>query len=66
MERCEPCEQRKHHLCAGLKMDYWAWCECPCHIGEVADPLGRFLVDLAILKDNKVIPVHDDQKPTGT
>jgi hypothetical protein len=42
--------------CKALLLDYWAWCECPCHTGERRDPLGAFLADLAITTPEGIVP----------
>lgn len=56
MERCDPCLKRQHMECKALLLDYWAWCECPCHTGERRDPLGAFLADLAITTPEGIVP----------
>lgn len=40
MERCEHCSYPdvRHDDCVGL---VGGWCECPCHTGEVGDPVKR-------------------------
>lgn len=59
MERCDQCKRKQHDQCEGIDPKTTVMCECPCHSGEVRDPLSKFLDNLGVVTPDGIVDYKD-------